>query len=123
MNTGTVIALIKALGGGNYVLTEQDKEDIAALVGDMNTETVIGSTPEITGVSNTRYVCGEVTSISITPPQTGIIDVIFTSGSTVAVVTLPNTVKMPDWYSIEANRTYEINIMDGVYGAVMSWEE
>ena len=109
--------------GDDYVLTSQDKQDIAQLVEDMYVVTVSGSNPVINGVANTRYICGTVQTISITPPQTGIIDVIFTSGSTVAVVTLPATVKMPNWYSIETNTTYEINIMDGVYGAVLSWAE
>ena len=47
----------------------------------------------------------------------------FTSGSTATVLTVPNTVKWPDWFSgtLEANRVYEINIMDGIYGVVMSW--
>lgn len=43
---------------------------------------------------------------------------------TVTVLTLPNTVKFPDWFdptSLEANTVYEINILDGVYGVVMSW--
>jgi len=46
---------------------------------------------------------------------------LFTSGSTPTVLTLPNTVKMPEWFEIETNRTYEISILNGVYGAVMSW--
>ena len=83
---------------------------------------VTGSTPTIVGVPNTRYVCGQVTSLSITPPASGIIDVVFTSGSTLTVLTLPNTVKMPEWFEVEASRTYELSIMDGVYGAVTSWE-
>lgn len=107
--------------GDDYVLTEQDKTDISILVGDMFVENVVGTDPVITGVANTRYICGEVATISITPPAKGVIDVIFTSGSTVAVVTLPATVKMPDWYGITTNRTYEINISDGVYGVVTSW--
>ena len=107
--------------GDDYVLTSQDKNDIAALVDDMFVVTVSGTDPVIVGAANTRYICGTVNTISITPPVSGIIDVIFTSGATLAVVTLPNTVRMPDWYSIETNRTYEINIQDGVYGAVMSW--
>ena len=88
------------------------------------TETVSGSTPTITGVTNKRYVCGEVSTISITPPNSGIIDVIFESGSTPTVLTIPNTVKFPSWFdatALEANTTYEINIMDGVYAAVMTW--
>lgn len=88
-------------------------------------EIVVSDTaPTITGVANTRYKCGEVTSISITPPQTGSIDVIFSSGSTAATLTLPNTVIMPAWFDstqLQTNTAYEINIKDGVYGVVMSW--
>ena len=84
--------------------------------------TVSGSTPTITAKSGIRYVCGEVTSLDFTPSATGICEVIFTSGTTPTVLTLPNTVKMPAWWNgVEASRTYEINILDGVYGAVMSW--
>lgn len=85
---------------------------------------VPGTDVTITGVANTRYICGEVSTISITPPRSGIIDVIFTSGSSVAVLTVPNTVKWPSGFdptSLETNTTYEMNIMDGVYGAVMTW--
>lgn len=87
----------------------------------VKTETVTGSTPSITGVANTRYICGEVSTLSITPPNSGIIDVIFTSGTSPTILTLPNTVIMPDWFSVEASTTYEINIADGVYGTVMAW--
>ena len=105
-------------------------QDQAAIVQDVvdevgvKTETVTGSTVSITGVANTRYMCGEVSTISITPPNSGIIDVIFTSGSSVAVLTVPSTVKWPSGFdptSLEANTTYELNILDGVYGAVMTW--
>lgn len=86
--------------------------------------TVSGTTPTITGKSGIRYICGEVSTLSITPPASGIIDVIFTSGSTPTVLTVPSTVKFPEWFdptSLVANTTYEINIADGVYGAVMAW--
>lgn len=92
--------------------------------GEATVETVSGANPVITGVANTRYMCGEVSTISITPPQSGIIDVIFTSGSSVAVLTVPSTVMWSSGFdptSLEANTTYEINILDGVYGAVMTW--
>lgn len=85
---------------------------------------VSGATPVITAVKDTMYVCGEVTSLLFTPCASGICDVRFTSGSTVTVLTLPNTVKMPDWFdatSLETNTIYEINILDGVYGVVMTW--
>ena len=87
-------------------------------------ETVTGTTPTITGQPNVRYVCGEVTTIDITPPSSGSIDVIFTSGATAAVLTLPSTVLMPEWFdatSLDADTIYEILITDGVYGSVLSW--
>lgn len=89
-------------------------------------ETVTGTTPTITGQPNVRYICGEVSLLTITPPSAGTITVIFESGSTPAVLTLPSTVKFPEWVDIstlEANTTYEIIITDGVYGGVMSWAD
>lgn len=83
---------------------------------------VSGTTPTITALSGVRYVCGEVATLDITPCASGICDIVFTSGSTATVLTLPNTVKFPDGAFVpEANTIYEINIMDGTYGAVMAW--
>ena len=87
-------------------------------------ETVSGTTPTITGEANVRYICGEVTSISITPPVSGTIDVRFTSGTTPTVLTLPGTVIFPsgvDLTMLDASTVYEIMITDGVYGGVMTW--
>lgn len=87
--------------------------------------TVSGTSPTITAEANTMYVCGEVTSLSFTPCASGICDVRFTSGSTVTVLTIPNTVKFSgsfDPTSLETNKIYEINILDGIYGVVTSWE-
>ena len=91
---------------------------------DANVITVTGSTPSITGESGKRYICGTADSISITPPGTGIIDIVFTSGTTPTVLTVPSSVKFPAWFdptSLDASTTYEINIQDWVYGAVMAW--
>ena len=86
------------------------------------TVNVSGTTPTITAQADTRYVCGEVATLDFTPSQTGICDVVFTSGSTPTVVTLPSTVKFTDGaFTAEADTTYEINILDGIYGAVMAW--
>ena len=110
---------------GTY--TDNAKASIKAMLGiGGETQTVIvdGTTPVINAVANARYVCGEVTSIDFTPSASGICDVIFTSGSTVAVLTLPSTVMLPAWFdatSLEPDTTYEISIVDGIYGAVMVW--
>lgn len=85
---------------------------------------ISGTTPTITGDANRRYICGEVSTLTITPPSSGDIEVIFESGSTPTVLTVPNTVKFPEWFdatSLEANRTYDIIITNGVYGVVTSW--
>lgn len=108
--------------GDDYVLTAADKAEIAVLVDGVFITTVSGTDPEITAEANHRYVAGTVSTISITPPASGSCEVIFTSGSPAAVLTLPQTVKMPDWWDdVEADYTYDIIITDGVYGGVMAW--
>ena len=83
--------------------------------------TVSSTDPVITAKSGVRYVCGECATLTFTPPASGICDVTFTSGATATVLTLPSTVVMPDGFEIEANKRYEINIMDGL-GVYQSWE-
>ena len=111
---------------GTY--TDNAKASIKSMLGivDGSTGTVdiTGTTPTITAVENTRYVCGEVSTLSFTPAASGICIVRFTSGSTATILTLPSTVKFPEWFdatALEADTIYEICITDGVYGAVMSW--
>ena len=83
---------------------------------------VEGTTPTITALSGVRYICGEVATLDITPCASGICDIVFTSGSTATVLTLPSTVKFPDGEFIpEADTTYEINILNGIYGVVVAW--
>ena len=85
---------------------------------------VEGAEPSIAAEEDHLYLCGEVTSLSFTPPESGIAEVIFTSGSTAAVLTLPNTVLLPDGFdpsSLETDTIYEISVLNGIYGAVTSW--
>ena len=87
--------------------------------------TVSGSTPSITAQPNTRYVCGEVSTLSFTPSSSGICDIRFTSGTSATILTIPNTVKFPSWFdptSLETSTIYEINVEDGVYGVVSIWD-
>lgn len=93
-------------------------------VAPVSVEAIESTTPEIIGEENTRYVCGEVSTISITPASEGITDVIFYSGTTATVLTIPATVKMPPWFDatdLDTETWYEINILDGVYGVVAIW--
>ena len=110
---------------GTY--TDEAKTAIKQMLGvhdayDSFVEEVTGTDVTITGQPSYRYNCGEVLSLSITPPSSGTIDIRFTSGSTPTVLTLPQTVKMPEWWvEVEANTIYEMCITDGIYCGVMTW--
>ena len=71
-------------------------------VGVTFVETITGTTPSVVCEPNVRYVCGEVSTISITPCTQGTSTVRFSSGSTPAVLTIPNTVKFPDWVDVSS---------------------
>lgn len=84
---------------------------------------VEGTTPTIVAKSGIRYICGEITALDFTPPTSGICDVVFTSGSTPTILTIPDTIKWANNFDpsiLEANTIYEINIMDGL-GVCASW--
>ena len=84
--------------------------------------TVSGATPTITAVENVRYECGTVTELNFTPCSSGLCEVIFTTGSSPTEPVLPSTVRMPDWWTgVEANRTYDIMVLNGTLGMVTSW--
>lgn len=105
--------LVKATGN-NFAMMWADK---------IPTVNVSGTTPTITAQADYRYVCGEVATLDFTPSSTGICDVVFTSGATATVLTVPNTIKWANGFdptSLEANTTYEINIMDGL-GVAVGW--
>ena len=89
--------------------------------------TITGSTPTITALPGVRYVCGECATLDITLPESGIVDVTFTSGSTPTVLTItPPTGQTVKWANgfdptaLDADTTYEINIADGL-GVAGSW--
>lgn len=89
-------------------------------------ETVTGTTPIIAADPNIKYLCGEVVTLSITPPASGSCEVVFTSGSTATVLTVPNTVKFPPWFdytNLNTGTIYDIIITDGVYGAVIEYAQ
>jgi len=104
---------------GTY--TEDAKSAISEMLG--GSVSVSGTTPTIVAKSGIRYVCGEVATLDFTPSATGICDVVFTSGATATVLTVPSTIKWANGFdptSLEANTTYEINVMDGL-GVAESW--
>ena len=109
---------------GQY--TESAKSAISEMLN--GSVSVSGTAPTINALPGIRYICGEVTTIDIVTPASGIIDVVFTSGSTPAVLTVtPPTGMTMKWANgfdpdnLEADTTYEINIADGCLGVAGSW--
>lgn len=99
-------------------------DNIAAAIvsGQLAPVTVTGTTATIVAEAGKRYICGELTELTFTPPAEGITDIIFTSGTTATVFNpLPqNGVIMPDGFVVEANKKYEFNFLDRM-GVVQSW--
>lgn len=83
--------------------------------------TVSGSTVDITPLGNHDYHCGELTALTITdPPAQGIYSIVFTSGSTPTVTTIPASIIFQEAFAAAANTRYEINVLDG-YAVVGAW--
>lgn len=84
-------------------------------------ESVSGTSVNLDPETYHYYVCGELTALTVTSsPSSGSWSVRFTSGSTATVLTMPNTVVMPDGFDVEASTVYEINVLDN-YALVASW--
>ena len=85
---------------------------------------VSGTIAEIAAQADTMYVCGELASLDITSlPTSGIVIIIYESGSTATVVDYsdcPNLM-MPAWFESEANTTVMIGITNGTLGSVQTW--
>lgn len=104
-------------------LTDSQKAQARVNIGAASEvrEAVSGTSVNLDPEIGYRYVCGELTALTVTSsPSTGGWSVRFFSGSTATVLTMPNTVFMPDGFDVEANTVYEINVLDN-YALVASW--
>lgn len=82
---------------------------------------ISGTTPTITPEDNAIYNCGEVERLTISnPTATGDYSIVFTSGSTPTDLSIDPAIKMPDGFSVEANKRYEINVSNS-WAVVGSW--
>lgn len=73
------------------------------------------------------HFTGDLTALTITfnAPEEGIIPHYhfdFLSGTTAPMLTMPSTVTMPDDFSVEASRRYEVDVLN-TFGTVASWTE
>ena len=82
---------------------------------------VSGTTPTMSAADNTIYKCGELSSLTVdTAPATGAWSIVFTSGTTPTVTSFPATILGLEDFAAEANKIYEINVLDG-RAVVDSW--
>ena len=88
---------------------------------------VTGSGTAVTLDQNKFYVFGEVSELDVSfaagsAGQVNEYHFSFVSGSTAAVLSLPVDVIMPDSFNVEANKTYEISVINNK-GLFVSWTE
>ena len=109
---------------GKY--TESAKSAISTMLN--GPITVSGTTPFITALPGIQYICGECATLDITLPASGIVDVVFQSGSTPTVLTItpPSglTLKWANGFdptALEANTTYQIRILNGQFATATAW--
>lgn len=100
-----------------------DNTSISVALGNkQNKVEVVSKTASDTSVTlltDTFYVFPTMATLSVTVTSTGMYTFRFTSGSTATTLTVTGAT-MPDSFTVEANKVYEVNIYQG-YGVVSSW--
>lgn len=110
--SGAVTVTIPEGSGGSGGTVRIEKE---------STDTTVELEP------NKLYVFPEMAELSITlaePSDTGIVSeyhFVFQSGSTATTLTIPDAIKIPSGFTVDANKIYEISIMEGCLCA-QNWE-
>ena len=91
----------------NAISAKQDATSYVTLSGTIVTQT---------GADNTMYLCGELAELTFTAPATGQTAIRFTSGTTPTVATFSGVTWLNgfDPTAIEASKTYEVNILNGL---------
>ena len=108
------------------IVVAEQSNAISQLESEVVTDvTVTGTDVTIVAQANKRYLCGTVSTIAVTPCATGAFDLIFTSGSSAAILTIPSTVKWQDTSfdptALDTDTIYEISVADGTLGLVAKW--
>ena len=116
---------------GNHVHPKDtSKADVTALNAKANkvtevTDTSTGSQTKTIDSNKIYHFTGALTALTIqlNAPATGELawyHFDFLSGATALTLSMPQDIKMPDSFQVEANKRYEIDILNN-YGAVMVW--
>lgn len=89
------------------------------------TVSTAGAVTQALDAGKLYHFTGALTALTITlnaPASGGLAQYHFdfNSGSTAPTLTMPNTVMMPDSFAVEANKHYEVDVLND-YGAVAVW--
>lgn len=104
---------------GDYILRRANGVNTYAqfTASGMNLVSLSGSTVTQTGAANTMYICGTLTELTFAAPLSGICGIRFSTGSTPTVLTVTGVSYWMNGFdptSLEASKTYEINILNTV---------
>lgn len=102
---------------------------VTVTIPDGNTERITKDSADtvVSLVPNKLYVFPEMVTLSVTlsaPEDTAVMveyHFIFSSGATATTLTIPDTVKVPSGFTVDANKIYEISIMENCL-TYQSWE-
>lgn len=92
---------------------------VTGLEEETTVQTMTSSDTSVTLQTNKFYVFPEMSALSVTVTATGMYQFRFESGATATTLTVTGAT-MPDSFTVEANKVYEINIYQG-YGVATSW--
>ena len=103
--------------------TEQNVRNLM-LTGMMVVEDKTSTEIILDAESECRYIYGELASLEITSfPASGIVDIMFDSGTTPTTLLFPETAIVPEWFDptdLSASTTYEFSIVDNKV-IIMEW--
>lgn len=92
---------------------------VAGLADAWTVQNMSASDTAVTLQTNKFYVFPEMSTLSVTVTTTGMYAFRFESGATATTLTVTGAT-MPDSFTVEANKTYEVNVYQG-YAVVQSW--
>ena len=112
---------------GDVLVIGSDGPEWARVPGAIEEVTVetAGAVTQELDAGKIYHFTGALTALTITltAPASGQVASYhfdFLSGSTAPTLTMPNTVTMPDSFTVEADNRYEVDILNG-YGVAMAW--
>lgn len=119
--TGGVTAEYDGSGAVTVTIPESGGSGGTVRIEKGSTDTTVELEP------NKLYVFPEMTELSVTltePSDASIVSeyhFVFQSGATATTLTIPDTVKIPSGFTVDANKIYEISILEGCL-CTQSWE-